>query len=156
LPYFLTANQPKAKTGNNYGKSQVNLTFNTGRIGSSIPISPTHGSSSLDLDKLYYGFAINESSLPGKKYPCATPWHAAARNCVSLKRNNKLIQFASIDQSKAAWKSLWIRSYGGGLPNYQLMWNYTCGPHAKTCPGAQDSLNVVMKYYNLKIINEKT
>lgn len=108
----------------------------------------------VNLDALYYGFAINESSLPGKKYPCATAWHAAANNCVSIKHNNKLVKFASVQQGEDAWKSLWIRAYGGGLPNYQLMWNYTCGPKALSCPGAKDSLNVVMKYYNLKLQNE--
>lgn len=114
-------------------------------------VYPNAQHTSVNLDALYYGFAINESSLPGKKYPCATSWHQAAHNCVSLKANGKLIKFASVNQSKAAWKSLWIRAYGGGLPNKQLMWNYTCGPHAPSCPGAQDSLNVVMKYYNLKL-----
>ena len=110
-------------------------------------------SQKVNLDALYYGFAINESSLPGKKYPCATSWHRAANNCISYKLNGKLVHFKSVSESKIAWEKLWVASYGGGLPNYKLMWKYTCGPKAPTCPGAQGSLDVVMKYYNLKLKN---
>lgn len=142
--------QPKAKTANTNVKLHSIFLYSSGNNNNNTTSNINNretNKSTVDLDRLYFAFAINESSA-GTGHPCGTIWHAAANNCVSLKRNGKLIKFASVEQSKATWKSLWVRSYGGGMPNYQLVYNYTCGPHAVTCPGAHDYLRNLLKVYN--------
>lgn len=87
-------------------------------------------STSVDLDKLYHAVAVAESGTPtnATNY-CGTPWHTKAKNCVSIltwtggKRHLK--QFASFQDNVNAFKSLWVRAYGGGLPTMQDAIKYT-------------------------------
>jgi len=77
----------------------------------------------IDYDKLYNAVAVAESGN------CSTSWHKAAKNCVSImswsggKRHLK--QFSSIDDSKTAFKQLWILKYGDHLPTLQDAIKYT-------------------------------
>ncbi len=115
--YFLTANQSKAKTGNNY-EQRIQSYVRGNDTGS---ISRNNGG--VDFDKLYHAVAVAESGN------CSTSWHTKTNNCVSImswsggKRHLK--KFSSIADNKQAFKSLWVRSYGGGLPTLAIATKYT-------------------------------
>lgn len=109
--YFLTANRNKAQTGNNYATRKIqNNVYIDDRINNG---SNIYGNN-VNLDKLYHAVAIAESGN------CSTSWHRAAHNCVSIMSwtggSRHLRKFASIADSKAYWKQLWVSAYGGGLP----------------------------------------
>ena len=81
----------------------------------------------LDLDRLYHAVSIAESG------GCATAWHKAARNCVSVmswsggKRHLK--QFSSYEEGKQAFKDLWAKHYKK-FPDLNLATRYTGADHA--------------------------
>lgn len=98
-------------------------------VQESIEQNPNKWVVGVDLDKLWKAVALHESGLPGKRYPCATPWHKAKNNCVSImwwpNGKRELKPYHSLQANKEAFKSLWIRLYGGGMPTLELAEKYS-------------------------------
>jgi hypothetical protein len=84
----------------------------------------------IDLEKLAAAVAMAESGTPlGINDRCGTLWHTTARNCWSLMSwtggKRHLQKFKSLAEGKTAFKALWMRSYGGGLPTMKEAVKYS-------------------------------